>query len=569
MPIKVLDDNLVSRIAAGEVVERPASVVKELLENSLDAGSSQVATEVRGGGVSLIRVIDNGGGIPSGEVEVAFERHATSKLQSYEDLQSIRSLGFRGEALPSIASVAQLEIITCAVGEQSGTYLNFEKGAVVSRRSQARSNGTTITVRNLFREVPARLKFLKATSTENSHIAGVVSQYALAFPEVAFNLVMDGRNSLHTSGQGRLMDSLVDVYGAETARNMLEIQDSNWEGGENHVMVKGLVGSPSISRASRGYLSFFVNRRRINSRLLSWAVEEAYHGLLMTGKHPIAVIDISLPSEELDINIHPTKSEVKFRDERGVFAAVQKAVRRTLVAQATVPRIEELVADYGSPSEKPQSMWASSAFRGNPSAVSLPDITPATGKALPLLRVLGQVLNTYIVAEGPDGLYIIDQHAAHERIQFEKVKRQRSLRQIEVQGLLEPYSLEISPEQDAVLQSHYLDLADFGFSVEPFGNKTCIVRVVPQMLYDKDWEDVLRDLLESLAGESSGDWVEKVAASIACHSAVRAGQSLTVEEMRELVRKMEATENSRTCPHGRPTVMCIGSAQLGKEFGRT
>ncbi len=347
MPIKILDKEIVAQIAAGEVVERPASVVKELVENSLDAGSSQISVEVMGGGVSLIRVTDNGVGIPSAEVELAFDRYATSKVASLDDLESIQSLGFRGEALPSIAAVAQVEVFTCAAGDRAGTYLSLKDGAIATRRSQGRSQGTTVTVRNLFRKIPARLKFLKSVATENSHIANVVSQYALAFPEVRFSLSLDGRVALRTSGSGRLLDSIAEVYGAEVAENMLELKDT----AVLSPKVKGMVGLPKISRSGRGYLSFFVNRRWVTSRMLARAVEEAYHGLLMVGKHPVAVISILLPPEEVDVNIHPTKSEVRFRSEHAVFSAVHRAVRQALEEQITVPETRAVAKEtvFSSP----------------------------------------------------------------------------------------------------------------------------------------------------------------------------------------------------------------------------
>ena len=349
MPIKVLDKEVVSQIAAGEVVERPASVIKELVENALDAGSSQISVEVRGGGISLMRVTDNGVGIPAGEVALAFERYATSKVDSLDDLQSIGSLGFRGEALPSIAAVAQVEVVTCAAGEAAGTYLSVADGVTAGEKNQGRARGTTITVRDLFGKVPARLKFLKSTATENSHIASVVSQYALAFPEVRFVLLIDGKRTLATSGRGQPIDSVIDVYGVEVAQHMLTVESPNkeWDSGKaNPIEVTGMVGSPAVNRSGRGYLSLFVNRRWVSSRLLSWAVEEAYHGLLMTGRHPVAVINIALPPQEVDVNIHPAKSEVKFRDEHAVFGAVQKAVRRALLEQMPVPRIEEVATAY-------------------------------------------------------------------------------------------------------------------------------------------------------------------------------------------------------------------------------
>jgi DNA mismatch repair protein MutL len=562
MPIKALDPQVVARIAAGEVVERPASVVKELVENSLDAGSTQISVEVGGGGVSLIQVTDNGIGIPSAEVELAFDRYATSKVENLEDLESIRSLGFRGEALPSIAAVAQVDMVTCVAGDKTGTYLSLRDGAIANRGRQGRSQGTTVTVRNLFRKIPARLKFLKSVPTENSHIANVVSQYALAFPEVKFSLFIDGRVMLRTAGSGRLIDSIVEVYGAEIAENMIELKGQAMKPSPQ---VTGMVGLPKLSRSGRGYLSFFVNRRWVNSRLLARAVEEAYKGLLMVGKHPLAVINISLPTQDVDVNIHPTKSEVKFSNEHAVFSAVHRAVRQALTEQLPVPRVEVAVTRPIFPSTPREAISTPTAESAPSPAPSPP--TPAI--SLPVLRVLGQLDNSYIIAECPDGLYLIDQHAAHERVLFERIEHQRSQRQIEVQGMLEPMMLEVSPRQEAELRSRYQDLAEFGFSIEPFGDRTFLIRAVPAPLSNKDWAGMLRELLDSLSEGDKNDWAEDVAESIACHSAVRAGQTLTEAEMRELVRQLEQSANSHTCPHGRPTMIHLSSGQLKKEFGRT
>jgi len=446
----------------------------------------------------------------------------------------------------------------------------LKDGAIVDRGSQGRSQGTTVTVRGLFRRVPARLKFLKSPATENSHIANVVSQYALAFPEVKFALFIDGRAVLRTPGSGQLIDSVTQVYGLEVAQNMLQIGsgDRGWESGVagSSLLVTGMVGSPAISRSHRGYLSFFVNRRWISSRLLAWAVEEAYHGLLMQGKHPVAIINISLPPEVVDVNIHPTKTEVKFQNEHAVFGAVQKAVRRALIELAPVPKIEEVATSYGAPSGTKQVLWTLPV--GGDSHISLPAIPQAPMVSLPVLRVLGQLLSSYIIAEGPDGLYLIDQHAAHERILFEKIENQRLRQEMEVQGLLEPVTFEVNPQQEEVLKSHAEDLAEFGFSIEPFGDKTYLVRAVPALLYQKDWAGMVRELLDSLFGNKR-DWREEIAISMACHSAVRAGQTLTSDEMRELIRQLEQAALPHTCPHGRPTMIQLGSARLKKEFGRS
>jgi DNA mismatch repair protein MutL len=332
------------------------------------------------------------------------------------------------------------------------------------------------------------------------------------------------------------------------------------------VQVTGMVGSPEVGRAGRGYLSFFVNRRWVSSRLLAYAVEEAYHGLLMTGRHPVAILNISMPPSEVDVNIHPAKSEVKFRNESEVFRAVQKAVRQALVAEMPVPRIEEVATAYAAPTARGEASWTL------PMDVERTPVSPGTAptllESLPVLRVVGQVLNSYIVAEGPDGLYIIDQHAAHERIRFESIRRQRAQHNMEVQGLLEAATFEVTPRQEAILKECFGELDELGFSLEPFGDRTYLVRTVPGMVAG-DWPAMLRELLDALSGEARTNWEEKIVASIACHGAVRSGQALSDDEMRALVRQLEQTANPHTCPHGRPTIIHLSSAQLEREFGRT
>ncbi|MFC1950003.1 DNA mismatch repair endonuclease MutL, partial [Chloroflexota bacterium] len=573
VPIRLLAQEVVSRIAAGEVVERPASVVKELVENSLDAASSQITVETRGGGVNLIRVTDNGVGIAPDELELAFQRYATSKIANLDDLESIYSLGFRGEALPSITAVSEAEVVTCIDDNTAGNYLSMKEGVRVEGGRRGRSKGTTVTVRNLLRNIPARLKFLKSPSTENSHIANVVSQYALAYPGVKFSLSIDDRSVLRTSGSGKLLDCLAEVYGMEVAREMLEVGggEQEWQGGPTGSAIKiaGMTGSPALNRSNRNYLSFFVNRRWISSRLLSWAVEEAYRGMLMTGRHPVAIINISLPTEEVDVNIHPTKTEVKFRDERPVFGAVQRAVRCALVEQSPVPIIEEVATAYGAPPQQGQPFWTVPESTPRPAAGPLSAAGPTPVLSLPALRLLGQLSGSYMVAEGPDGLYLIDQHAAHERILFEQIQQQSSQREVEVQGLLEPATLEVSPRQDEVLREYYENLSEFGFSIELFGDRTYLVRAIPLLLHQKDWAIALRELLDSLSAEGSSDWREKLSISFACHGAVKAGQSMTDDEMRELLRQLEQTATPNTCPHGRPTIIRLSSSQLEKEFHRT
>jgi len=515
MAIKLLDPGVIAQIAAGEVVERPASVIKELIENSLDAGATQIAVETKSGGIELMRVTDNGSGIPAAEVQLAFERHATSKINGLEDLNTIGTLGFRGEALASIAAVAETELLTRAEDDPVGTRLTLADGTVTGSSGQARARGTTITVTHLFRKVPARLKFLKSTQTENSHIANIITQYALAYPEVRFTLSADGKQSIHTPGNGRLADSIAEIYGPKAAAEMLEVssEETRWESGVTRtVSVKGMVGAPAVGRSNRGYLSFFVNRRWVNSRMLTRAVEEAYRGLLMQDRHPVAVIDIAVALGDVDVNIHPTKTEVKFANESMIFTAVQKAVRRTLVQQTPVPRIAEVAPAYRSTAPVSSSLWTGQDI-AHP--VAAPPVVQAKLKSLPVLRVLGQAARNYIIAEGDDGIYVIDQHAAHERIRYEQIREQRSRHAVEVQGLLEPATFEASPQHHAVLSQHYAELVDFGFSLEPFGERTYLVRTVPSILHDKDWLSVLREILDSFNSGDASKWEERIIDSLA------------------------------------------------------
>ncbi len=565
MSIEVLLPQVASRIAAGEVVERPASVVKELVENALDAGATDIAVESRDGGTRLIKVTDNGIGIPAAEVEIAFARHATSKIRRLSDLDTVSTLGFRGEALPSIAAVADVEISTRPEDEDSASYMRLAHGEIVRREMGSRTRGTTITVRHLFRHLPARLKFLKSISTENSHIANLVTQYSMAFPEVSFSLSIEGKTAMHTPGNGNLRDALVENYGLETALQMQEVEEN-----APPIRIRGLASPPSLSRANRNYLSFFVNRRWVRSSLLVRAAEDAYHGYLLTGKHPIIVLNILLPPEELDINVHPAKTEVKFRGSQAVYKAVYTAVRK--VINRTAP---PAVKTPAKPTVSPSSLWTEEEMTRPVIPVESPPVPkledeerPSFG--LPVLRVVGQLGNSYIMAEGPDGLYLIDQHAAHERILFEKVLAQRAQQRIDMQGLLDPLVIELNPRQQQVVKERGELLSQFGLNLEYFGERSYLLRAVPALMSDANLSESVLSLLDALPNpEAPLSREEKVAQSIACHSAVKAGDCLTIEEMRELVRQLEQARQPRTCPHGRPTIVHLSSRQLEKEFRRT
>jgi DNA mismatch repair protein MutL len=555
MAIEVLESELVAKIAAGEVVERSASVVKELVENSLDAGATEIVVEAEGGGAEVIRVGDNGDGIPASEVELAFDRYATSKIGSLDDLERMSSLGFRGEALPSIAAVAEVEIATQSPTEVVGSYMYLKKGEVVRKESRARPQGTTLTVRRLFRYFPARLKFLKSANTENNHIANLVSQYALAFPEVKFSLVLDGRPSLRTTGSNDLREAVSQIYGSELGERMLKVEYT-----DGLIKISGLTSPPSLGRASRNYLSFFVNRRWVRSPLLTRATEEAYRGLLMEGQHPIVVINVSLPAQELDVNIHPAKAQIRFCHEQAAFSSVKKAVgeglaRTPIATSRTVP-----FSVHSEEWQRPRMV-----MDNEPAFV----VAQLPTMELPVLRVLGQLANTFIIAEGPDGLYLIDQHAAHERILYDRISAQWAQKEVEVQGLLQPTTIELSPREEVTLKASKEFLVELGFGIEPFGNRSYLIRTIPALMGTANVIEITSALLDDLRSkEGLIPWEEKIAESLACHGAIRAGQQLSNEEMRELVKQLEQTRQPRTCPHGRPTMIHLSSHQLEKEFGR-
>jgi len=559
--LHVLPPGVVSRIAAGEVVERPSSVVKELVENAVDAGADRIDVECRGGGVEYICVADNGSGIPSDQVELALERHATSKIDSLEDLAVVETLGFRGEALPSIAAVADVEFSTRHADETLGTVLTLHGSSIVQRERQARSRGTTIAVRRLFHHLPARLKFLKSEATENGHNARVVSQYSLGRPSIAFSLMLEDRLALRTPGSGSVRDVVAQLYGSEVARAMLPVERR-----VDSLSVSGLVAPASLSRAGRSYQSTFVNHRWVVSPLLQKAIEEAYRGMLQEGRNSIAVLNIFLPPEEVDVNVHPSKAQVKFANEQVVFKAVRDAVKSALSGASTATSAEHR---YTSATDGRQAVWSVAEPEPQAPQLTAATTTPlAASPSLPPLRILGQALSTYLVAEGPDGLYLIDLHAAHERIVFESLLAQYQHHRPESQALLKPLPLEVSPVEDTTLTPLLDSLAALGFSLELFGNRTYLLRAVPASLRDADPIATLRDVLQELSNESRNSARERLAASVACHSAVRSGHQLTPLEMRQLVQQLEACGQPRTCPHGRPTVIHFATGHLERLFGR-
>ncbi len=557
MPIKVLPPEVISKIAAGEVVERPASVVKELVENSLDASATEIRVEVFKGGTSLIKVTDNGCGIPPQEVELAFARYATSKISSLKDLFGIRTLGFRGEALASIAAVSKVTLITRPPEEPIGVMIRVEGGKVVRKEPKGAPVGTTVSVESLFYNVPARRKFLRHPATETAHITEVVVHYALAYPEVKFTLFKEGQLSFQSPGSGDMREVLARIYGPEVAGVLLELKVV-----EGPLKLYGYIGPPFLHRPQRSH-TFFVNRRWVQDTMLSKALVEAYHGFLPSGRYPVAAISLEMDPSLVDVNVHPTKREVRFSNPEEIFQAFQKAVRRLLLST------QSSFAISSRPVSSPKGEAEQKALPiPQPKPAAPPEPALPLTKTLPLLRVLGQVSLTYIVAEGPDGLYLIDQHSAHERVIYEKLKREKG-KALPSQCLLEPITVEFTPYQSDLMEFLLPSLRDIGFELEEFGPNTWLVRAVPAPLARGDVRKAVRDFAEALASGGT-DHLEgdKVLATLACHCAVRAGDPLSMEEMRSLVQEIEALDVMQTCPHGRPTVVRISMERLAKEFGR-
>ena len=574
MTIRVLPPDVAAKIAAGEVVERPASVVKELVENSLDAGARRIAIEIEQGGLGLIRVRDDGHGLQPDEIAVAFLRHATSKLLQPENLAAVTTLGFRGEALPSIAAAAEVELASRPHNLPAGARVRLSNSAIVEQAPYGGAPGTVVTVRDLFERQPARRKFLRAPSAEAAQVAALAGHYALAYPEVAFTLQSEGRRTLATAGNGDLREAAARVYGTQTASALIDLH-AEAAADDGLPTVSGLITPPAVTRSTRSYMTLFVNRRWVQSRRLTFAVEEAYESSLMTGRHPLAIVDLRIPPGDIDVNVHPTKSEVRFLREREVYAAINRSVHDALTRAAPVPQFRSALErpaqamDAASAGETPMSLWqAISQIEGHdrplPSGQPPPD-----PPALPILRVVGQTSGVYIVAEGPEGMYLVDQHAAHERVLYEKILAQRAERGLDTQGLLSFAKVELTPAQDAALSAHEPALTEHGFALEPFGPRAYLLRAVPAVLGSKDPGRALVELLDDLTeGADPADRRTLVAMTVACHAAVRAGKTMSMEEMRELLQQLEACNLPRTCPHGRPTMVHLSNAALEREFRR-
>jgi DNA mismatch repair protein MutL len=592
MSIHLLPPEVASQIAAGEVVERPASVVKELLENSLDAGARQISIHIREAGQRLVEVADDGCGILTNEIILSVERHATSKLISADDLFSIETLGFRGEALASIGSVSRLTITSRVSTADSGSRLQVDGGQVSQVQKVGAPVGTVVRVEDLFYNVPARLKFLKHPSTERRHIDQLVTRYALAYPDVRFHLYQDERPSLMTSGNGNRREILATLYGVEVARQMLEVLAE-----EEDLSISGFISPISLSRSNRREIIFFVNGRPVQDPALGTALVRAYHTLLMVGRYPLSILLLQLPADSVDVNVHPTKAEVRFKNADLIFRGVQRAVRRALLAHSPVPSISGNLhwqAEAASKNAVRQidPAWNISTNFNNqaPDTFSTTQDLPSgpskgqsklTGFGVPLLRLIGQIASAYLVAEGPDGLYLIDQHAAHERVLFESfmamwaddhlTEDSGREQKIPSQALLQPVNVDLPPASARLVEEQLPVLNQLGFQVELFGKGSFLVRSIPSLLAGMDPSAALSVIVEEFEEDETplkAQTEARIIARVCKRAAVKAGQVLSPDEQKALLLDLEACQSPRTCPHGRPTMIHLSVDLLERQFGR-
>ena len=592
MAIRQLSPETVNRIAAGEVIERPASVVKELVENAIDAGAAQIEIVIAEGGLSLIRVTDDGAGMSAADLTLAVDRHATSKLDE-EDLFDIRSLGFRGEALPSIGSIAELEIRSRARGAGESYAIRVVRGAKENPRPAAANPGTVVEVRDLFSATPARLKFLKSERAETMAVTDVVRRLAMAHPDIGFTLQTGERRPVvYTQGDrtsSAWLERLGAVMGREFMADALEVAGGG-SGALGPMRVFGFIGLPTLHRADSMQQFLFVNGRPVKDKLLIGAIRAAYGDLIPRGRSPLLALFLDVAPPDVDVNVHPAKAEVRFRDAGRVRALMIGAMRQALQAaghrasaQGGVLTVESFTAGV-LPHAAPPSGNDSRAFAETPSppfaAIDIPSAEirapeanePQQSIDRPLGAVRAQVHENYIVAQTRDGLVIVDQHAAHERLVYEKLKAALLNGGVATQGLLIPAIVTLDPADAELLQSRAAELAELGLVLEGFGEGAVAVRETPALLGDTDIDGLVKDLAAELNADGTAralkDRLEAIASRMACHGSVRSGRRLTVEEMNALLRQMEATPYSGQCNHGRPTYVALKLSDIERLFGR-
>ena len=658
--IQVLDQITIDKIAAGEVIERPASIIKELVENAIDAGASAVTVEIKEGGISFIRITDNGCGIPKGEVPLAFLRHSTSKIRSVDDLSTVASLGFRGEALSSIAAIAQVELITKTKDEVTGTRYRIEGGAEKSIEDTGAPDGTTFLVHQIFYKTPARRKFLKTPMTEASHVSELMTRLALSHPEVSIQFINNGQEKLHTSGNGKLKDIIYHVFGRDIANNLLETNERI-----DGIQVQGFIGKPIISRGNRNYENYFINGRYVKSNIIAKAIEDAYKDFTMQHKYPFTALHFTMDGTDLDVNVHPTKMELRFSNQQGVYNFIYNALKQTLSEPELIPRVElpeakevpvkaekiverkqeqpmtpvreerktpvieeeknldyfmkkmrERVTAYHQQAVEVKPTPAPSVIQENVNYEALPASQVAavkqpvpeqrtvakepmpeqavapreeksvvtekqldffeekllTKKAAQEYKIIGQLFETYWLVEFHEQLYIIDQHAAHERVLYEKTLRGMKDREFTSQYLSPPIILNLSMQEEEALNTHMDIFTNIGFEIEPFGGDSYAIRAVPDNLFSiakrELFTEMLDQLVDGIHSSLAPDIVAEKVASMSCKAAVKGNSRLSAAEVETLIGELLELENPYHCPHGRPTIIAMTKRELEKKFKR-
>ena len=604
MAIQILDQDTINQIAAGEVVERPASVVKELMENAIDAGATAVTVEIRQGGIGFIRITDNGCGIPKEELPLAFLRHSTSKIHSAADLLTVASLGFRGEALSSIAAVSQVELITKTTDSLTGSRYRIEGGEEKGLEEVGAPEGTTFISRNLFFNTPARRKFLKTETTEAGHVADLVEKIALSHPEISIRLIVNNQNRLHTSGNHNLKDIIYTIYGREIAGSLLSVSEER-EG----MRISGFIGKPVIARGNRNFENYFINGRYIKSRLISKAIEDGYKSYMMQHKYPFTLLHFTIEPELIDVNVHPSKMELRFKDGEAVYQMVYHAVTSALSGKELIPTAslpEPRVPNQPEISNQPESqsqpevpgrpepfekkrMEAMGIVKEPPSPYGKePPVPPSaeekkeeqlelfdgrllSEEARKRHRLIGQVFDTYWLVEYDGSLYIIDQHAAHEKVLFEQNFASLKSREYTSQYISPPIILSLSMREAELLNRSIDVFRQVGFEIEPFGGSEFAVRAVPGNLLSLAKKELLMEMIDSLSEEGGRIAPESVydrIATMSCKAAVKGNTNLSFAEADQLIDSLLKLENPYQCPHGRPTIISISKYEMEKKFKR-
>jgi len=599
MGIKLLDKNLINKIAAGEVVERPSSVVKELVENSIDAKSTAITVEIKDGGTKLIRITDNGSGIPEGEVEIAFKRHATSKISEEKDLNSIFSLGFRGEALASISAVTQLEMMTKTQNEMIGTRIEIHGGEIKTKEEVGVPNGTTLIMKNLFYNTPARLEFLKSTSSEAAAISEIMDKLAMTHPEIAFKYINNGKVILHTNGNNNLKNVIYNIYGKEISGKLIPIEFET-----DIIKCRGFIGKPEVNRASRKYENIFINGRYIKSDLISRAVEDAYKTFIIINKFPFFTLHFDIDPSIVDVNVHPTKMEVRFSSEADIYETLKKQVYDALSKEILIPEVKLIKdIDFNKVASKnkyeyKEAFEVKNTFEDKKESFTIDkkeevkkdDVTyfekpkkevvqeiiqetfeTETKKKVIDYKIIGQMFDTYWIVEQDSKMYIIDQHAAHEKVMYEKIIKQFKKQKIASQTLVTPVTVELSNDEMIVLKENINIFRSFGFDVEEFGTNTYIIREIP-IMFNKPANGVffMEILDEIMSGSIKNiyDTKEDAIATISCKAAVKGNDRLSHIESRNLIEELFKLDNPYTCPHGRPTIISMTKYEVEKKFKR-